>query len=200
MFTETLREQTKELHLAAEQTEFMKQMFIGGLPLSKYLEYLMSLEKIYSVLEYEIRDSIDSDIILSVFDTRLERSALISKDIKAIARKHVLKRSTIDIINEYVKYIKSSNEVELLAHHYIRYLGDLSGGQMISKLLQRSYSFSDNQTLFYKFDLDAKQYREEYKTRLNDIVVSDESANIFINAVNNIYKITIRLLDSIMAP
>ena len=41
----------------------------------------------------------------------------------------------------------------LLAHHYVRYLGDLSGGQLIGRALRRIYDLPDKRgTEGYQFD------------------------------------------------
>ena len=38
-----------------------------------------------------------------------------------------------------------------VAHHYTRYLGDLSGGQLVRKALQREYGLGEEGTAFYAF-------------------------------------------------
>ena len=49
-----------------------------------------------------------------------------------------------------------------VAHHYTRYLGDLSGGQAIGRLMKRHFGFETNGILFYLFDqiADPKAFKE----------------------------------------
>ena len=58
-----------------------------------------------------------------------------------------------------------------VAHHYTRYLGDLSGGQYISRLMQRQFGFETNGVLFYLFDQIAspRDFKETYKTQLDAV-------------------------------
>lgn len=199
MFIQDLREQTSQAHSEAEQTEFMKQLFSGSLPLESYAKYLLALRSVYSTMEDRIRLYRDSKIISAIFDPRLERFKQISADIKSLTSERILPKAVIDIVREYVYLIKQANEVELAAHHYIRYLGDLSGGQAIKKILERSYGLSESQTNFYNFDIDPKQYRDSYKEALNMIIVTDEQKMEFANTVSKVYNITTKMLNAIMA-
>jgi len=61
--------------------------------------------------------------------------------------------------------------VRYLAHHYARYLGDLSGGQAIAALVARHYGATPEQLSFYDFSdlgsvVDAKR---AYRERINDL-------------------------------
>src|SRR5690606_9237880 len=56
----------------------------------------------------------------------------------------------------------------LLAHHYIRYLGDLSGGQVIGRRMARTYGFEgETATEFYGFpEIDSpKAYKDAYREK-----------------------------------
>jgi heme oxygenase len=56
---------------------------------------------------------------------------------------------------------------ELLAHHYTRYLGDLSGGQAIGKILDREFGLCGAGLAFYDFPLRVKPYKDNYRHRLD---------------------------------
>ncbi|WP_327785624.1 biliverdin-producing heme oxygenase [Arthrobacter sp. 18067] len=57
----------------------------------------------------------------------------------------------------------------LMAHHYVRYLGDLSGGQIISALVQRHYGLTPEGLNFYAFKEigKIKPYKDAYRARLD---------------------------------
>src|SRR5690606_25093074 len=60
----------------------------------------------------------------------------------------------------------AADPVRLAAHHYTRYLGDLSGGQHIGRALSRR--FGEATTSFYRFaidDLDA--FKQQYRAKLD---------------------------------
>jgi len=58
-----------------------------------------------------------------------------------------------------------------IAHHYTRYLGDLSGGQAIRSLMQRQFGFETNGVGFYFFNEIAspKKFKETYRGQLDAV-------------------------------
>ncbi|MBK0296324.1 biliverdin-producing heme oxygenase, partial [Bacillus sp. S34] len=56
-----------------------------------------------------------------------------------------------------------------VAHHYTRYLGDLSGGQMIGRMLAEQFGFETNGILFYIFDqvADPSAFKDTYRAQLD---------------------------------
>jgi len=68
-------------------------------------------------------------------------------------------RAQISPLPSAVRYVDRINEVAaegwsggFIAHHYTRYMGDLSGGQAIGRLMQRHFGFDTNGVGFYLFD------------------------------------------------
>jgi len=54
----------------------------------------------------------------------------------------------------------------LVAHHYTRYLGDLSGGQVLGRIVQRVYELPDGKgASAYRFDaIDSpKRFKDDYR-------------------------------------
>src|SRR5690606_36152967 len=56
-----------------------------------------------------------------------------------------------------------------IAHHYTRYLGDLSGGQHIYKVMQRRFGLGDDGIAFYLFAeiADPAEFKNEYRAALD---------------------------------
>lgn len=197
MFTEELKKQTEQNHSDAEQTEFMQSLFKGNLPIDSYVKYLTILMYVYDTLEITVRDNLDDDLISMFFDEKLERSWKISADLGNLKKVFTFNSKLTDHVNEYMIMIGNAGPVELLAHHYIRYLGDISGGQILKRILQQSYGLSEAQMSFYDFDLDIKQYRDSYKAKLNSFIRSTNDQQLFINTANDVYKVTTKILNAI---
>src|SRR5699024_2319953 len=60
------------------------------------------------------------------------------------------------------------------AHAYTRYLGDLSGGQAIKRLVQRHYGLGEEGVAFYTFTGIAKPklFKDTYRERLDALDLS----------------------------
>ena len=58
-----------------------------------------------------------------------------------------------------------------IAHHYTRYMGDLSGGQHISKLMKRQFGFETRGVDFYLFDqiADPTAFKNTYREQLDAV-------------------------------
>jgi heme oxygenase len=56
-----------------------------------------------------------------------------------------------------------------IAHHYTRYLGDIAGGQIIRRLLEKNYRLTGEGALFYHFDEigSASTFRDSYRAELD---------------------------------
>ena len=63
------------------------------------------------------------------------------------------------------------------AHAYTRYLGDLSGGQIIKRMLERHYGFTSEGIAFYDFPEihKLKPFKDVYRERLDALPLDDEA-------------------------
>ncbi|MGN7191375.1 heme oxygenase (biliverdin-producing) [Curtobacterium sp. MCBA15_004] len=72
-------------------------------------------------------------------------------------------------------YVRRLNEVAatspggFVAHHYTRYLGDLSGGPSLARLLEERFGFDTNGVLFTIFDqvADPAAFEDTYRAELD---------------------------------
>ena len=67
----------------------------------------------------------------------------------------------------------------LVAHAYTRYLGDLSGGQILKKIAQRGMGLKGSEGLaFYEFDEinDESQFKIDYKAALDSLPIKENDA------------------------
>jgi heme oxygenase len=137
--SEQLRERLKQEHQEVESTPFASKLARGELIDKEYVGYLIALKAIYSQLEKELTAN-DQMKALKNFVTDefkvLYRTEAIEKDLEAFGAKEEL---PVAGVQEYVDHIKEISHAKphlLIAHIYIRYMGDLFGGQMIKKTLE----------------------------------------------------------------
>ncbi len=88
-----------------------------------------------------------------------------------------------------------------IAHHYTRYLGDLSGGQIIRTLLQRQYGFETNGVGFYLFADIAKPkvFKDVYRSQLDAVDWTEEERDRVIAEVGLAFRFNTELFDDLAA-
>jgi heme oxygenase (biliverdin-producing, ferredoxin) len=71
--------------------------------------------------------------------------------------------------------VAQGRPAEYVAHHYTRYLGDLSGGQVIGAMIERHYGATPEQLTFFSFEGIEKPvpYKREYRTALDALELTD---------------------------
>ena len=139
----SLKELTKENHSNAERSWFAKRMFSGEITNSEYAIYLKQQYESYKALE-ERFDNLNPNSEIEFPDKRIKRAVNIHKDLLEMDPNGD-SLPILDSTLSYQGYIQTCPDDLLYAHVYVRYLGDLKGGQMIAKRVPGS-------GLYYKFD------------------------------------------------
>lgn len=90
----------------------------------------------------------------------------------------------------------SKHPERLVAHSYVRYLGDLSGGQVLAKRLQKYNDLPEDKGVsFYHFALieDNDQFKEMFRKRLNQIEVEDEVRELIVEEAKDAFMRNIEI-------
>lgn len=149
----SLRELTKDKHREAERMNFSKNLVSGNITTNDYALYLNQMVAVYSTME---KISHELGIIPSL--RNLDRKVAINEDlVELVGPDHGLEYLPATL--EYVRYLedlqKDSNaKKKILAHMYVRYMGDLNGGQIISSKVPGSgkfYQFKNKEDLIERF-------------------------------------------------
>ena len=141
-FSARLKESTKHVHDNAEHSTFMEDLMGGSLNTEAYLRLINQYVHIYEALEAvsEHYRAEPSPITEPFTHPGLDRAEYIRADIRALGQEGDID-APLPATAEYVERIRATiNSPErYLAHHYLRYLGDLSGGQAVAALVTRHY-------------------------------------------------------------
>lgn len=169
-----LREGTRAEHREAETESFVERLLAGELDVSAYADLAAQQLEIYTALE-EASESHRGDRRgdALVFD-ELARVPSIERDLAHLYGAGW--RTQIDVLPSTRSYAARIRSVcgrlpEYAAHAYTRYLGDLSGGQVIRRMLERHYGLSGDGLAFYTFPAipKAKPFKDVYRERLDGL-------------------------------
>jgi len=90
--------------------------------------------------------------------------------------------------------------VRYLAHHYTRYLGDLSGGQAIAALVTRHYGATPDQLGFYRFDVAGDGVvgiKRRYREAMNELALSPDEVGVLIDEVRVSFRMNGAIFEAL---
>jgi heme oxygenase len=170
-----LRDATLDVHRRAEEEPFIADLMAGRLSGAEFARLTGQLRSVYAALEPAVTDMRANGLLADLFDPRLDRLAAIDHDLRALANGDATGLvAPLATTRAYVDRLHAvaDSPARLLAHHYVRYLGDLSGGQIIASLMRRHYGIGDEALTFYAFDgLPSKGgFKTTYRRHLDDVL------------------------------
>ena len=167
-FSARLKESTKHVHDNAEHSTFMEDLMGGSLNTEAYLRLINQYVHIYEALEAV---------------SEHYRAEYIRADIRALGQEGDID-APLPATAEYVERIRATiNSPErYLAHHYLRYLGDLSGGQAVAALVNRHYGIPAEALSMYRFTElpKPKVFKDGYRELLDNAPLTDEQREALI--------------------
>lgn len=177
-----LREATAAAHKSAETSSFVTELLEGRACYSAFAMMIAQQLVVYRALETVLHEHyLDHPLLTAVDDRRLDRVPEIERDLITLIGPDFEVRLADgslpirDATTTYARALREEHSPEMiLANHYVRYLGDLSGGQVIARLTQRHYDVPDEALHFYRFaGIDKlKVYKDRYRAALDGIVMT----------------------------
>lgn len=139
-----IKELTWEHHKNAERQAFAKLLVSGNISEDMYATYLWNQHKKYDILEAMIA----AHGLFAEVGANISRKTLMEADIAELW-KHDVAPPVVPSTIEYIDHMRDimGDRDKIVAHMYVLYLGDMSGGQMIKKKIPgegRMYDFGDN--------------------------------------------------------
>jgi heme oxygenase (biliverdin-producing, ferredoxin) len=178
---ERLRAETRDLHTAAERSPFMAVLLRSRMERPAYAALLRNLLALYAALEPALARHAEHKALAPLDAGRLARLPALRQDLAVIGDSGddlPVQPATARYV-ERLRELDASGSEKLLAHAYVRYLGDLSGGQMLRGIVARSLGLgSDAGVAFYDFGDAAavSALARRFREGLDAAVIDDEDA------------------------
>ncbi len=178
-----LREGTKHCHTAAENTAFMKCFLKGIIEKDPFRKLTANLYFVYSALESELERLRDHPVVGSLYFPELNRKAKLEEDLEYYYGENW--RDEIAASAQGQVYVSRIHEVAhhhpelLVAHSYVRYMGDLSGGQSLRNIARSAMDLPpDKGTGLHEFDqiptVEARRaFKAKYREALDALPVGE---------------------------
>lgn len=164
-----LRVRTADLHRRAERAGIVRRILRGEATLDGYTLYLRNLLPVYRALEMSLVRSRAHSAVAVIFDSRLERRASLEADLETLGGSGLPLLPSAATYASRIEGLVDRAPALLVAHAYARYLGDLNGGQVMQRLLERTLGLGPDRLSFYDFEAlpDLELARSAYRAAVD---------------------------------
>ncbi|WP_256638040.1 biliverdin-producing heme oxygenase [Streptomyces murinus] len=180
-FSCLIRTASHEQHTEAETSTFMSDLLGGRLGVDAYARYTEQLWFVYEALESAAERLAGDPVAGPFIRPELLRLAALEQDLAHLRGPDW--RAGLDALPATRAYADRVRECAgewpggYVAHHYTRYLGDLSGGQIIRDRAEKTWGFARKGAgvRFYVFEeiSNPAAFKREYRELLDGIRADD---------------------------
>jgi heme oxygenase len=163
----SLKELTWEHHKRAERQDFVKVLMSGQIDPRLYATFLYNQHPMYNLLEVlAMNHGLMNDI------GEVRRAPTILEDYNELWEDKENTPELLPVTKEYMDHLMSIKDEpnKLMAHIYVRHMGELSGGQMIKRKIP-------GEGRFYQFE-NANELKEKIRAKIDDSM-ADEAKLVF---------------------
>ncbi|HEY9825672.1 MAG TPA: heme oxygenase (biliverdin-producing) [Stenomitos sp.] len=204
-----LREGTQQSHTAAENTAFMKCFLKGIVEREPFRKLVGNLYLVYRTLETELQRHREHPVVGPLYFADLNRQANLEKDLAYYyGEDWQAKIEPLPAGQLYVgriQEVSQSDPALLVAHAYVRYMGDLSGGQSLKNIIRSALSLPPDQgTAFYEFEHFAtpetrRAFKEIYRQALDSLPVDADTIQRIVDEANYAFQLNRNVMHGLEA-
>jgi heme oxygenase len=194
---------TRKAHSVAKNTAFVTGFFKGLSTKDEYAKLLTSLYCVYVAME-EAFDTTAEESVIKMDDANLRRVDAARVDMKYYfgegwEKKIAPSRATKKYVSR-IETIAKENPKLLIAHQYLRYLGDLFGDQMMGGMTRKSLNLSGGMGIrFYQFDGidDNNEFITNWYSKLNALDLTEEEKQAIVDEANHVFALNIDIFNKL---
>ncbi|GGO80075.1 biliverdin-producing heme oxygenase [Wenjunlia tyrosinilytica] len=180
-FSTAIRTASQGSHAATNHSPFMSHLLDGRLGLDAFTRMTEQLWFVYEALEGSAQRLEDDPVAGPFLKPELMRAAELAKDLAHLSGPGWRRRlEPLPVTAVYAARIREVAEewpAGYVAHHYTRYLGDLSGGQIIRSIAERRWGLDHrgDGVRFYVFTSipNPAEFKREYRALLDGLPVDE---------------------------
>lgn len=196
-----LREGTKKSHTMAENVGFVKCFLRGVVEPTSYRKLVANLYFVYAAMEEEFDRHRNHSVLSHIYFPILNRKASLEQDLQYYYgqnwRNEVAPSAAAKAYVARIRDLSERCPELLVAHAYTRYLGDLSGGQILKKIAQRAMNLGEEGggTAFYEFaDIpDEKAFKDQYRAAMDNLPIDEAMAETIVQEANDAFGMNMKM-------
>jgi heme oxygenase len=201
-----LREGTKKSHTMAENTGFVSCFLKGVVDKASYRTLVADLFFVYSAMEEEIGSlrAAGHPVVGPVGFPELNRRETLEQDLAFYFgegwRSSVKATPAAEDYVARIRRIARESPELLVGHHYTRYIGDLSGGQILKNIAQKAMNLGEHDGLrFYEFEAipDEKGFKAQYRATLDALPIDQAMADRIVEEANHAFHLNMKMFQEL---
>lgn len=198
-----LRVGTKKAHTMAENVGFVKCFLKGVVEKSSYRKLVGNFYFVYSAMEEEMEKHKNHPILSKINFPELYRKQTLEQDLAYYYGINWREQVKLSPAGEaYVKRIRDLSEKSpelLISHSYTRYMGDLSGGQILKGIAQTAMNLTDGGTAFYEFPeiSDEKAFKANYRAALDEMPLDEATCLSIVEEANDAFGVNMKMFQEL---
>jgi heme oxygenase (biliverdin-producing, ferredoxin) len=198
-----LRDRTAEIHRRAERSGIIADIARRGVSREGLALFLRNLLPVYQALEGALEGCRPPDMLAGLRRPQLWRACALARDVEALAGAPWRERLPLtDASVRYAARIAEAARVNrqlLISHAYVRYMGDLSGGQILKRVLAEQ--LGPTQLGFYEFaDIgDVGAFKTEYRAAIDKAMRATPDPEAVLSEAVAAFELNISLSDEVRA-
>lgn len=161
----------------AERCTFMRGFLRGATSPEAYTDYLGGMHQLYAALEKALHRRQDHPVVRSFYFPELFRIEAIERDLEFFGGRPLEQNAKAHLVLEeltaHLNRLADDEPERLISHAYTRYMGDLSGGQILAKIVSKSMGLDrrGKGLEFYHFEKvgDIDEFKNNYRARLDQL-------------------------------
>lgn len=203
-FADRLKAATAQMHVEAERGGAVALLLRGALSREVYALFLANLLPTYEAIERGLLQWRGLPALQPIAHSSVFRAKMLRADLIALAGPEWTKRlKLLGAGRDYagrIEEITRDDPTLLLAHAYVRYLGDLNGGQTLAKRLAVSLALGPEALGFYRFDLitDIAAFRRTYRLGFDQAGLTPTQEDNVITEARLAFRLNIAISEAVI--
>ncbi|GMH85798.1 hypothetical protein TL16_g10345 [Triparma laevis f. inornata] len=205
MLSESLKEGTKKSHKEAENVSFVRHFLKGKITRENYAILTGNLYHVYTTME-ACQDAHGAKVLGEMYiPEKLNRADRLLDDWRYLTQTEGKFPDPSPATRDYVERLKDISENDpkcLIAHAYTRYMGDLSGGQILARCARKALNLPETGEggRFYEFPEikeGGKKFKNTYRDMLDRVRPSGDERDRIVGEANVAFVLNMRLFEEL---
>lgn len=191
---------TQKAHTMAESTSFVTSFLKGIVDRESYAKLVTNLYYVYTTLEAELTRHQHHPVLGKLYFPQLWRGSALEQDLYYYYgsgwQQKIQPSAACQKYVEHIKQISEQQPILLISHAYTRYMGDLSGGQILKKIAKQAMNLGDGQgTAFYDFAeiKNHGEFKKQYRAVLDNLDLDPETTAQIVTEANQAFHLNMEL-------